>query len=335
MDAAAKESLNVLVEIDRKEVLAINSGKKNFRPILARVQNLMGKKNLLGWYLIDEPHLQAGKGISPSVCKMIYDSIKTADPLHPVFIVDTQWGWTGQWDSDETKSYAIACDVAMWDEYPLMEAMTEMPSKIARVSETSRMTQEVVGRETRSIPMMGVLQAYGIKDKKAKENYAAGDGNRRRNPTFDEIRYMAYSSIIHGCRGLFFWVYYRADSQVENNVHSVVHDLHENQIPDLACRPDPGKTVVAEEVDEDGDREQLDEVHHLLREKDGSYFLLVSNDADKRIEAVSFTFDSSLAVSSVSTITQGKDGATIAAQGNMFSDTLESFEVKLYRVKVQ
>jgi hypothetical protein len=332
LDAAAKEGIKVMVEVSREELTAINSGKKSFSGILTRIRNLKGKKNLLGWYLVDEPH---GKGITPSTCKVVYDSIKAVDPGHPIFIVDTEWGWTGQWDSDPTLSYAIACDVAMWDEYPLMDTMATMPHRLGRVAETSRKTREVAGREARAIPMMAALQAYGLKDKKGKENYAVGDVNRRRNPAYDELRYMTYSSIIHGARGLFYWVHYRADSLLEAHVHNVVQELHANQIPELAYGRDLGALVSHAELDADGELKDKNDSSLLFREKDGAYYLVVVNDSRQTLETVRFTVDSSLVVGSVTRLDKGKPKGQVNRSGNTFEDRFTQFEVKLYRIDVR
>ena len=170
LDVAKREGLNVVVEINRDAVLAINKGEDEFARILTRVKVLKSKPNLLGWYLIDEPHLQGGV-VPPSLCKVIYDSIKQVDPVHPIFIVDTQWGWTGQWDSDRSKSYSMACDVAIWDEYPLMDTMGTMPGRLFRVAETSRRTLEVVRKESRPIPLIAALQGYGTYNEAHRENF--------------------------------------------------------------------------------------------------------------------------------------------------------------------
>ncbi len=335
MDAAARHDLTVLVEIRRKEVLAINSGKRDFGELLSMVRNLMTKENLLGWYLIDEPHLQGEKGISPSVCKMMYDSIKAVDPRHPVFIVDTQWGWSGQWDADRSKSYAIACDVAMWDEYPLMDTMGVMPSRLFRVAETSHVAHEVVSREERSIPVVGVIQAYGYYNRARKENFPVGDTGRRRDPSYEELRYMTYSSIIHGSRGLFFWVYYRTDAQIEQHVHTMTKELHTHRIPDLVYRADLDSLVSSETHSGDADRNGLGDVNFLFREIDGHYFLLASNDSPHKLEHVQFAIDSSLTVKSVSRLDSNGSQKSMALSKNTFEENFTRVQIHFYRIEAQ
>ena len=129
---------------------------------------------LLAYYLADEPELGWA---SPDDTREAYRRIKGWDPYHPVTMVFCV--------SDAAARYADAMDVVMTDPYPIPNGPVTAVVDFC----------ERIRRDTRdALPLWIVPQAFG-----------GGEGWRR-EPSRQEERVMTYLALIHGARGMQFFI---------------------------------------------------------------------------------------------------------------------------------
>lgn len=143
--------------------------------LLNEIERFKDHPALLAWYIADEPN---GYRIPPADLKAIYDTVKEADPWHPVTVV-----FMAPFIS--AVKYSEAMDIVMADPYPV----PDMPVRnVGNVAE--QLYREFEGRK----PLWIVPQAFG------------GGEHWRREPTLQEIRSMTYQAIINGARGIQYFI---------------------------------------------------------------------------------------------------------------------------------
>lgn len=129
---------------------------------------------LLSYYLADEPELGWAK---PEDCEIAYRKIKDLDPWHPVTMVFCQ--------SEAAARYAGGMDVCMTDPYPIPNG------PVTNVSQYCDRIERDLGR---SLALWVVPQAFG------------GGEWWKREPSRQEMRVMTYLSLIHGARGIQYFI---------------------------------------------------------------------------------------------------------------------------------
>jgi len=138
---------------------------------------------MAAWYLVDEPDVN---GMSPSELCYLAGKVKAWAPRIPgAFVVGA---------GAKARDYAACGDILMVDWYPV----PHMPLESA--GENVRLTVEAAGDK----PVWAVLQAMNWKD------YAQRDPKKPRVgrfPTYGEIRFMTYHSIIAGAKGVWYFSY--------------------------------------------------------------------------------------------------------------------------------
>ncbi|HEX2976211.1 MAG TPA: hypothetical protein VHO68_09750 [Bacteroidales bacterium] len=130
---------------------------------------------LLGWYIADEPN---GYKIPPAELERIYETVREADPWHPVSIVFMA-------PFTASRKYAEALDIVMADPYPLPDLPASLVGEVA-----GQLKKEFEGKR----PVWMVPQAFG------------GGENWKREPTVNELRSMTWQSIINGATGIQYFV---------------------------------------------------------------------------------------------------------------------------------
>ena len=134
---------------------------------------------ILAWYLNDELPTK----YIPRLARR-YKLVKQLDPGHPAWVVLYQ--------VRELKDYLGTTDVIGTDPYPI-------PNKpISMVSQWTRMTRQAAGPK-RAIWMVPQMHNAGIHRK---------DNRKYPSPTLDEVRCMAYQSLVHGANGLVFYSFF-------------------------------------------------------------------------------------------------------------------------------
>lgn len=129
---------------------------------------------LLCYYLADEPELGWA---SPEDCELAYRRVKELDPWHPVTMVFCV--------AEAAAKYAAGMDVVMTDPYPIPNGPA---TRVVDFCERIR------GDLADALPLWIVPQAFG-----------GGEGWPR-EPSRQEERLMTYLALIHGARGVQYFI---------------------------------------------------------------------------------------------------------------------------------
>ncbi|MFA6317488.1 MAG: hypothetical protein WC943_08720 [Elusimicrobiota bacterium] len=136
---------------------------------------------ILAWYLMDEPEVNK---MTPDVLAGVAARVKEWDPSRrQTFVVGA-----GKW----AKPYGETADVLMLDWYPVPHRLLS--------SVTDELKQAQAGL-AKGKPVWMVLQAFDWAEDSAMDKRAIAT----RFPTYEEIRYMCWSSIMAGAKGIFFF----------------------------------------------------------------------------------------------------------------------------------
>ena len=188
LNAAHAAGTTVMAEIPRNLVKNMDIGR-----IKSYVTMFKGYPALEGWYLADEPTLNAALGpLTPQNAIKIYNAIKSVDPVHRVSMTFAS--------GEDPKPYLPALDVLQHDHYPAKAGTSEFADLANWKRFTFQMSYVAM---TNGKPFVPVLQAFGGSNAQPVLGYRA--------PTAGEMRYMVFSSIAALSDSLYFWNYYRRD----------------------------------------------------------------------------------------------------------------------------
>ncbi|HET8549452.1 MAG TPA: hypothetical protein VFL57_15675 [Bryobacteraceae bacterium] len=189
MDASAKAGLLCAIYIP--ELLVLGPGDADKEKELRRVIAKYKRHPALGyWKGADEP--EWGK-VPVEKVQRFYDVVHELDSAHPVWITQAPRGTI-----ESLKHYDPAYDVGAIDIYPVSYPPglhSHLPNKnISVVGDYAKWMQEITGGRK---PFWMVLQICfsGV----------TNPGRTLRFPTFPELRYMSWQSIINGARGLLYF----------------------------------------------------------------------------------------------------------------------------------
>lgn len=129
---------------------------------------------LLTYYLADEPELGWA---TPEQCEAAYRRLKELDPWHPVTMVFCQ--------SAAALRYRNAMDICMTDPYPIPNGP---------ITQVVDFCERIRGDLSDCMPLWVVPQAFG------------GGEWWRREPSRQEERAMTYLALIHGARGIQYFI---------------------------------------------------------------------------------------------------------------------------------
>jgi hypothetical protein len=153
---------------------SITDEEKRIR-LLREIELFRDHPALLAWYISDEPN---GYKIPPETIEEIYNTVKNADPWHPVSVVITA-------PFLQARRYTKGLDILMADPYPLPELPASFVGNI-----TGQLKELVKGKK----PLWIVPQAFG------------GGEIWKREPTIQEMRSMTWQAIIKGATGIQYFV---------------------------------------------------------------------------------------------------------------------------------
>lgn len=177
MDDAWSRGLRVIFHLPMK--LNDNSANLDMEAIETLVNEFRDHPALLAWHTVDEP----GPRATPEKLLSVANRVRALDPYHPVWINEATF-W------EETSRYAReaqpACDVYSLDHYPIPHEDT-----LSIASWMRRLNPIVGGRK----PLFMWIQAFGAIEWWSRE------------PTPEEVREMTYLTLIHGGRGVLYFVY--------------------------------------------------------------------------------------------------------------------------------
>jgi hypothetical protein len=128
---------------------------------------------LLSWYIADEPSLEQVPHLS-----RVFSLVKALDPYHPVTIVFYQGG-------EHARQFSSCLDIVMGDPYPIPHGPVTAVSQMADALNQAFRFEK---------PLWIVPQAFG------------GNEWWGREPTAREQRVMTYLALLHGARGIQYFI---------------------------------------------------------------------------------------------------------------------------------
>ncbi|HTG44757.1 MAG TPA: hypothetical protein VK633_09520 [Verrucomicrobiae bacterium] len=166
-----------------------------------------GNSSIIAWMHGDEPDnaqtLGSGKGYGPPILPEViarnYQEMKKADPSRPVLL---NFGQGVAWDNyigrgvrrnhpEDYPEYLKGCDIASFDIYPAVHEDKEVAGKLEFVARGVQRLGEWSGGKKR---VWNCIECTRISNVKTK-------------PTPEQVRAEVWMSLIHGSRGLIYFVH--------------------------------------------------------------------------------------------------------------------------------
>jgi hypothetical protein len=321
LDAAAQAGLRVLMGIPQELVWG-----RNLDGIRRRVMALRNHPVLFGWQLYDEPESpqydagtgqQVGPPLPPATLRQAYRTVKRHDPGRPVSIAVAS-------EPETVRPYIDAADILMPDYFPVP---FEPPSRVADFVGALLPFGKAV------IPH---IQAYNLaKDSLIVRTTPHWPWASARYPTREEMRFMAYSAIIRGAKGVIFNCYRfdygdnlggddispRANPSQWQAVASVATEL-KSMVPVLLAPP--RRLADASLVASDQTPVEL-----TVREHGGRTYLLTANASAQPIrlpvQLLPERFPDPI-------VTLLPEGSAVETQGGAFLAECGPYQVRLYEI---
>jgi hypothetical protein len=173
----AKENIEACISLNMHCTLAVPHNPETLFQELTRLKPLL-QQGSFSFYVNDEPEIHSfPEGVAEDLQKIIKQHFSKA--VTNMAIVRPQ----------AIPFYEKAADFFMLDQYPV----PHMP--MSWLSESMDEAARYVGRER----LQAVIQAFG------DEKHAAGGWPRL--PTYEEMCCLAFLSVVHGSRGIYFFTY--------------------------------------------------------------------------------------------------------------------------------
>jgi len=203
--------------------------------------------SLLAWYLEDEPEEH---NETPADVKKKYDDLKAKDKDHPIAVVhDTLHG---------PRVYKGSSDLTISDVYPVTKNR-DFPMRA--VGDYVSNTREVNGKNW---PNLVFIQTFGGPN---------SDGGKWAQPLPHEVRFMAFSALVHRANGILYFSYWPQAPITWNSISKLNADI-ESLVPWLIS---PGKEMSATTSD--------DNIQIRARKVGASWMILTTNLSQKPTDA--------------------------------------------------
>ncbi len=298
-------------------------------------QNAVGLKHrddpiIIAWMHGDEPDnaqaLPDGKGYGPPIApeKIVadYEGIKARDPSRPVMLNLGQgvaWdGWYGRGvrtnHPEDYPEYIKGCDIASFDIYPVAHSRAEVAGKLWFVPYgVARLTDWADGRQV----VWNCIECTRI------------SSNRKATP--HQVRAEVWMSLIHGSRGLIYFVH---EWNPRFNEHALLDDPEmleavtavNRQIQELA--PVLNSPTIADGVAVSSSDKAVP-VAVMVKRHEGATYLFAVGMRDGQTNA---TFALRGLPDGATAQVLGEDRA-IPVEGGRFEDTFAPYDVHLYRIR--
>jgi hypothetical protein len=285
---------------------------------------------LLFWETEDEPAFvwkKKGPRIPPAQIVSTYRFVKSLDPIHPLYLNHAPVNL-----ESTLREYNAGADILATDIYPVIprgvrESYALWPDgqqgdllneTISQVGQYADRMRRVAGR-SRSVWM--VLQAF------AWENLREKNRNPKMvlYPNREQLRFMAYQSLIHGANGLLFWGLSSTPTNAPlwPDLKAVARDLARLG-PVLAA--DPIQTPLHVVYRENG--HSVDRGIEWTAREDGGHILLICANADRNPLDVSFQ-----GLHDYSRVERVGEPGSAPIQDGAFDEAFAPFGVTVYRVR--
>ena len=299
-------------------------------------QNDVGRKHLadltiIGWMHGDEPDnaqsLGPGKGYGPPVApeKIVrdYQRIRAADPTRPVML---NLGQGVAYDNyigrgvrrnrpEDYPEYVRGCDIASFDIYPVVHDKPEVAGQLGFVARGVERLVQWAGPERL---VWNCIECTRI-------------GNPTRKATPRQVRAEVWMSLIHGSRGIIYFVH---EWQPRFNESALLSDpemltavtVLNKQITRLA--PVLNSATITNAVSVASENTELP-IAVMAKQKDGALYLFAVGMRDGRTTAT-FTLAGSAGADTVEVLDENR---TLAAKDGVFQDRFAPWDAHLYRLK--
>ena len=298
--------------------------------------NQVGLKHLddpviIGWMHDDEPDnaqpSKMGIGYGPPVPpeKIVegYRKIRVADPSRPVMLNLGQgvaWdNWNGRGSRtrhpEDYAEYVKGCDITSFDIYPVVHLSPEVAGKLPFVA---RGVERLVNWAGTNRVVWNCIECTRINSPRARA-------------TPYQVRAEVWMSLIHGSRGLIFFVHewqprfnesaLLGDSEMLSEVTAINRQI--TRLAPVLNRPTLNNAV--EVVSENRDVP----IATLTKQTDGAWYVFAVGMGDGKTTA-KFTLKD---ISGGQAIEVLDENRTLAAKDDAFTDTFEPWAVHLYRIK--
>lgn len=203
--------------------------------------------SLLGWYLEDEPEEH---NVAPADVKKKYDDLKAKDKDHPIAVVhDTLHG---------PRVYKGSSDLTISDVYPVTK---DRNFPMRAVGDYVTNARDVNGSNW---PNFAFIQTFGG---------PSADGGIWAQPLPHEVRFMAFSALVHRANGILYFSYWPQAPVTWNSIAQLNKDIG-RLVPWLIS---PGKEMQASTDDEN--------VQIRARKAGASWMIIATNITQKPIDA--------------------------------------------------
>jgi len=226
-----------------------------------QVDLLKGYPAFMGWYLIDEPELQAPP-VTPAMAQARYAQIKARDSADFISVCGGAYS-ADNYLAAEPPPY---CDVLMSDRYPVGENSGEFQGALWLVAKESKHLVDLAQTHGKQA-CINVIQTHG--------------GWGLRMPTYAEQRYLSYAPVTCGARGLLYWMYeggFTSEDHKTNIVAPIAREIA-SLIPAILSN----STAVSVNSDHDNDTtgHSVADVTYLFGEDSvGGYLVAANNTSD-------------------------------------------------------
>ncbi len=286
---------------------------------------------IIGWMHGDEPDnaqaIPGGKGYGPPILpeKIIadYHRIRTNDTTRPVFL---NLGQGVAWDNyigrgvrrnhpEDYPEYVKGSDIASFDIYPAVHDHKDIAGKLWYVAKGVERLSQWAGPDR---VVWNCLECTRIE-------------NPDRKPTPTEVRAEAWMSLIHGSRGLIWFVHqfkptFREAALLDDPEMLAAVTAVNQQITRLA--PVLNSPTLTYAVKVTSSKTDVP-IATMVKKHNGATFLFAVNMRDA---ATSATFSE---LPKNSTVTVLDENRTISLKDSSFTDQFEPWAVHLYRIEAK
>jgi hypothetical protein len=290
-----------------------------------------GNRTIIGWMHRDEPdnaqRKPDGRGYNPPIppeeVERAYHRMRQADPSRPVFLNLGQgvaWdNWIGRGvrtnHPEDYPLYVKGCDIASFDIYPAVHAHPEVAGKLEFVAHGVKRLVEWAGPERVT---WNCIEAARIH-------------NPNHSPTPHQVRAEVWMSIIHGSRGLIYFVHQFAPrfreaalfddpellaavTRINQRIHALAPVLNSPSIlGEVTLQQTPEKVPVAV----------------LLKRATDATYLFAVGMGDQPVQA-EFTLQGLPAQARAEVLDETRE---LGVVNGVFRDAFKPYDVHLYRIR--
>ena len=303
-------------------------------------QNRAGLENkdhpsIVGWMHDDEPDnaqsLGQGKGYGPPILpeKIVrdYERMREADPTRPVLL---NLGQGVAWDNyigrgvrrnhpEDYPEYVKGCDIASFDIYPVVHDKAEVAGQLEFVARgVERLVQWTHGEK----PIWNCIECTHISNPQIKA-------------TPQQVRAEVWMALIHGSRGLIYFVHQFKpafkeaalldDSELLSAVTAINRQIHE--LAPVLNRPSIVNGVTVESSVEGVP------IAWMLKRRGDVTYLFAVNMRNRPTRGTFTLRESALGIGPSISAAVLDESRTIAMQNGVLTDEFKPYEVHLYQLR--